>query len=166
MMKNSKQSGYSLIELVVYIAIFAFFAITMTRSLLTVMRTYASAKTYRTLQTNGELIMERISREIRDATIITSATYDINPGALALSGVDSNNAVRTASFTISGDTIQINDNGTVGTLSTSDVDVSNLIFRRMITSVGNVIKVELNLTTTRGNIASATFYNTIAIRGR
>ena len=166
MMKNKRQSGYSLIELTVYIAIFAFLAVTMTRSLLTVMRTYASAKTYRTLQTNGELIMERISREIREATTIISATYDTNPGALALSGIDSNSSVRTASFAISGDTIQINDNGTVGTLSTSDVDVTNLVFRRMVTAVGDVIKVELTLTTTRGNITSTTFYNTIALRGR
>lgn len=166
MMKNKKQSGYSLMELVVYIAIFAFLAVTMTKSLLTVMRTYASAKTYRTLQTNGELIMERISREIRDATTITSATYDTNPGALALSGIDTNGAVKTASFSVSSDAVQINDNGTTGAISTSDVDISSLIFRHMTTAVGDVIKVELNLTTTRGNIASATFYNTIAIRGR
>jgi type II secretory pathway component PulJ len=167
MIRKNSQNGYSLMELVVYIALFAMLSIVMTRSLITVMRTYASAKTYRTLQTNGELVMERVAREIREATTITSATYDSSPGALALSGIDSTSAVHTASFSVSSGVIQINDNGTTTALSTSDVTVSSLIFRHMTTAGGgHAIKIELTLTTNRGNIASASFYDTIFLRGQ
>lgn len=163
---SQKSGGYSLMELVIYIGLFALLSVVMMRSLVTVMKTYASAKTYRTLQTNGELIMERISREARAATNITSGTYNTNPGSVTFSGVDSNNAVHTASFDVSSGTLQINDNGTIGNISTNDVTVTSLIFRNMTTTKGSAIKVELSLTTTKGNIANANFYSTVVLRGQ
>jgi len=162
MKKFQSQKGYSLIELVVYIAIFAMLSVVLTRSLVTIIRTYASAQSYRTLQTNGELVMERLSRELRDATTISSATYDSSPGAIALSGTDAGGAVHTATFDVSGGAIRLDGNN----LTTTDVTVTSFILRRMTTAVGSLIKIELTLTTNRGNVATTSFYSSFTLRGR
>jgi Tfp pilus assembly protein PilW len=159
------QQGYSLIELVIYIALFTMISIILVRSLLEVMSTYATAQGYRRLQNNGELIMERITREVRDASDITaSSILGTNPGTLALTGTDSDENDTAVTFSVSNNAVQINDNGDVGNLSTSEVAVTSLIFRSITTAVGEGVKVELTLTTTNGYIVSSSFYSTIMIR--
>lgn len=163
MMKQfQSQKGYSLIELIIYIAIFAMLSVVLTRSLVTIIRTYASAQSYRTLQTNGELVMERLSRELRDATTISSSTYNTSPGAIALSGIDASNNVHTASFDVSGGAIRLDGNN----LTTTDVTVTSFILRRMTTTLGSLVKVEITLTTNRGNVATTSFYSSFTLRGR
>lgn len=159
------QHGYSLIELVIYIALFTLISVVLVKSLVTVMGTYATAQGYRRLQSNGEFIMERITREVRDASDITaSSVFDVHPGTLSLTGTDEEGDPTAVSFSVSGGVVQINDNGTVGNLSTSEVVVNSLIFKEVNTSIGEGVKVELSLTTANGYIVSAPFYTTVILR--
>lgn len=165
-MRNQTQQGYSLIELVIYIALFALISVVIMNALITVMRTYASAQGYRRLQTNGELIMERVVREVRDASALSGGSvYTSNPGTLSLSGTDGSGAAHTAVFSVSNGALVLNDNGTSANLSTSEVAISNFIVRRITTAGGEGIKIELTLTTTNGHIVSASFYGTAMLRG-
>ncbi len=156
---TQKNKGYSLLELLIYIALFAVISIVLVRSLIVVMRTYASAQANRRLQNNGELIMERITREVRDAESISSGTFGTNPGVLALSGEDGN-----TTFSVVSDAVQVNDDGTIGALSTNKVSVTSLVFRRITTPVGEGVKIELTLTTANAVIKSASFYSTALLR--
>lgn len=161
------QSGYSIMELVVYIALFVVISLVLIRSLLTVMRTYAAAQSYRALQNSGELAMERITREIREATTASASTCATTPGTLSLSGTDTNGASHSAAFSVSGGTLRLAiDGGSASSLTTSEVTVSSLTFCSFTTAVGTGIKTKLVLTTTKGVITPATFYSTILLRGQ
>lgn len=161
MKKNTLTSGYSLIELLVYIAIFVFISILLINGLLSVMRTHTTSQAYRRLQHNGELVLERITREVREASNIdTGSVFDTSPGTLALSGTDSTGMARTVTFTLSDGIVQINDNGISGNLTSSEVTVTSLLFR----SAGTGVKVELQMTTASGYITTATFYTTVMLR--
>ncbi len=163
---NKLQKGYSILELVIYIALFSIIVVVIINSLLTITKTYSTAQGYRRLQSNGDLIMDRIAREIRSSNTIVSATYNTNPGSISLSGVDSIGGTKSSSFSITNGVLQINDNGNIGDLSTSEVVVTSLIFRNITTANSLGIKVEMTLTTANGYIVSAPFYSTILLRNK
>jgi type II secretory pathway component PulJ len=166
--RHTMNSGYTLMELVVYLAIFIAISVVLVTSLTTVMRTYARAATYRTLQGNGELVMERIVREVRGATSITTgaSTFGSHPGTLTLEGTDAGGTDHTITFDVSSSVARITDNAVTNNLSTTEVTVSNLVFRRIATAVGEAVKVELTLASVKGTPVSATFYSTVVLRGR
>lgn len=155
----SAQTGYSLLELLIYIALFTIISVLLIRSLVVIMRTYASAQANRRLQNNGEVILERISREVRDAKSISSGTFSVSPGTLTLIGDDG-----TVSFAVVNGALEINDGGTVGALSTSAVAITTLIFRKIETPNGEGVKTELMLTTTNSTLKSTSFYSTTLLR--
>lgn len=163
-----RQSGYSLLELLIYVALFSALSVLLVKSLITSLNVYAAAQSYRRVQAEGELAMERIVREIRSATSITTAssTFDSSPGTLVLVGTDSAGASRTVTFSVVSNQLQINDNGTVGTLTSSTISISSLIFRRITTSYSSAVKVELTLATSVGRSVSASFYDTVILRGK
>ena len=165
---HKNNGGYTLIELVVYLAIFIGISVLVVHSLVTIMKTYASAAAYRQLQSNGQVIMERIIRETRNANSITagSSVFNTNPGTLVVATTDSGGANHTITFSVSGGAVQINDNGTTSNLSSpTEVTVTSLIFRSITTSNGDGVKIELNLTTSGKYIVSAPFYGTVMLRG-
>ena len=129
------------------------------------MRTYATAAGYRRLQNNGELVMQRMSRELRQATSISSGTYGSSPGTVTFVSTDASGTTHTITFSVVNGAVQISDNGTTGNLTTNEVTVSNLVFRHIITTYGEGIKIELGLTTANGFIVSGNFYDTIVLRG-
>lgn len=163
---NTTQRGYSLIELLIYIALFTVLSLVLIRSLITVMRTYATAHAYRTVQHTGTLIMDRVTREIRDATSISaSSVYGANPGTLILTGTDDANNPHTVTFGVTSNKVRITDTtGTTGDLSSSDVTVTSLVFRQITTTVGSGVKIELTLQTASGYQTSASFYQTVLLR--
>lgn len=166
MNKFHGQQGYSLMELLIYIAIFIAVSVVIIQALVLMMRTYTSAVAYRRLQTNGELVMERIIRETRSADSINVAgsVFGTHPGVLAIQTTDENNIAHAVTFSVVNNVVQINDSGVIGDLSSLEVVVDSLIFRRFTTSNGEGVKVELTLTTANGLIVSAPFYSTVVRR--
>ena len=160
---HNKQSGYSLLELVIYIGLFAVIAVVIIRSLVVTMKTYANAQSYRRLQNNGELVMERIVREVRASESVSSGTYNTHPGALTLSQ-NTSGVEESVGFSVANNKVQVTVEGVTTTLSTDQVQVSNLVFRSFVTPHSSGIKTELTLTTTSAPIVSATFYSTTLLR--
>lgn len=160
---NKKNGGYSLLELIIYIALFAVISVLIVRSLVTVMKTYAKAQNYRRLQNNGELVMERITREIRNSKSITNGVYTTNPGSLTLVQ-DTEGVPQTVEFLVSNTSVQVTVDGSTAPLSTTQVTVTNLIFRTVVTTQGVGIKTELTLTTTSAPSSTAKFYSTTLLR--
>ena len=158
MKKQLSQSGYSLLELLIYVGLFALLSIILIRSLVTVMRTYATAQAYRALQNNGELIMERITREVRSGRSISGISQCPTTGS-TITITDPTNT--TTTFSLSAGTIQIDG----AALSTSEVSVASLALCSFSTSAGTGVKTKLVLTTTHGFVTSATFYATTILRG-
>ncbi len=174
MKKKILQNGYSIMELLIYIALFAFLSVVLVRSLITVMKTYATAQSYRALQNNGELIMERITREIRNGTTATTSSCLTTPGTLSIVSTDTNNATHTNSFAVLNSKVQLTtDTDSALNISTDEVSVTSLTFCSFnnvstatpIVTVSKGIKVKLVLSTNRGHIVSVPFYSTVLLRG-
>lgn len=161
MKSRLSQSGYSLVELLVYIGLFVLISMVLVQSLISVVRTYAQAARYRALQTSGELTMERIVREVRSANTLTASGCATTLGSLTI--VD--NSGETTIVTVSDGRMQLSANGGAPeALSSSEVVVEEFIVCPITTPVGMGVKSTLTLTTTGNNPVRATFSSTIGIR--
>ena len=155
-------------EFIMYIAIFSLLSMGIVSSLVVSMKLYTVAQANHTLQSNGELALERMIREIRslDAITVGSSTFGSHPGILALSGEDTSGNPRTVSFSVSNGSLVMYENGVlVGSLTGPNVVVTNLVFNRITTGVGEAVKLELSLRTNRAFVSSTSFNSTIILRG-
>ncbi len=165
--RHHTQKGYSLIELLIYIAIFAVLSIVLVRSLVTVMRTYAAGARYRALQNNGELVMERITRELRAGTSAVTSTCATNPGTLSIASTDASSQNHTNNFVVtSGAVMLATDGGSSNAISTSQVTVTALTFCSFTTPSGAGVKTVLTLRVPGNYPTTASFYSTILLRGK
>jgi type II secretory pathway pseudopilin PulG len=169
MNKNKSQSGYSLVEIVIYIAIFAALSIGVVNSFMTVMASFNESRTSRDLLESGNTILERMSREIRISNSIDTAnsTLDSNPGVLQLTSIDSSGSLRVVKFVVSSGTMSFYENGALsGNLSGQNITVSSIIFRKFTTTVGTGVKIEMVLMDKRGKRHRIeNFYDSIILRG-
>ena len=168
MIMKRKQGGYSLIELVIYIALFAVLSVVLVKSLVTVMRTYGTSKRYRALQNNGELVMERITRELREGTTATTSSCATTIGTLSIASTDASSTSHTNAFAVQNGIVQLTtDGGTANNISTSEVSATALTFCPITTATTTAVKVTLTLNTlANSNSTSASFYSTIILRGQ
>jgi hypothetical protein len=162
----SSEGGYSMMELVVYIALFVLISVVLINALTTVMRTYASAVRYRTVQNNGNLVMERITRELREGKSATTSACATTPGTVSIASIDAASVAHTNTFSVANGTVQLTtDGGAATNLSTSEVTVTSLTFCPITLAAGSAVKTTLVLTTTGNTPYSTTFYSTIVLRG-
>lgn len=158
--------GNSLIELIVYLAIFSVLCLVIIKSLVTSMTVYGQSQGYRKLQAQGELVMERVTHELRQATTVTG-TYGTSPGSITLTGKDISGTAQTVAFSMSSGKVWVSVNGGAQSpLTGGNIAPSSLIFRTITTSKGTAIKVELTLATTSGTSIAAPFQTTVFLRGK
>lgn len=164
-----KQSGFSLIEIMIYVLLFSILAGVVINSFVSTIGSFSNTKTNRDLQEGGNTAMERISREIRQANSVTVANSNLgtSPGTLELATTDSSGANATVKFVFENNGIFMYKNGTLAAnLLGQNVIPTNLIFRRIVTTNGTAVKVEMTLQDNRGKAhKTANFYDTIILRG-
>ncbi len=169
-MKISKQKGYSIIEMIVYLAIFATMSVIVINSFIVILKSFNTSRINRNLLKSGSIAMERIGREVikTKAINVSGSTFGTNPGVLQLDSLNvtgySDSVIR---FVVSSGALNIYENGVlIGNLLGQNVTVSNLVFRRMTNTNSEAVKIEMTLQTTSGNTTrSEKFYGTFALRG-
>lgn len=168
-MHKQTNKGYSIVEMLVYLAIFTAISIFIINSMIVVLGSFAATRTNRDLLESGGITMERISREIRQSKSvdIVNSTLGSSPGVLQLNSTDSAGNSMTVKFVVSSGTLNLYENGTsIGNLLGQNISVSSLIFRRISTTNGEAVKIELTLQDIYSkNNQSQNFYNTIILRG-
>ena len=154
--------GYSVLELLFYIAFFATF------SLLVINAMIIMARSFRETSVQGELresavIMERIEREVRQAYDISS----ISANDLNLDTTDSAGANKTEEFLLSGSDIRFLENGILtGNLNTPNIAVTSLTFTQITTVKGKAVKVAFSVRSNNDSLARVVdFYDTVVLRG-
>ncbi len=169
MNKKNTQKGYSLIEMIIYVSIFAVLSVVVVNSFSVVISSFVESRTNRDLLESGNTVLEKISREIRLASSVDTAgsTLGSSPGVLQLNSVDSSNNARVVKFVFENNTLNIYENNTLtGSLIGNNETITSAIFRKITTSAGTAIKVELTLKDTRGKRQrTENFYDTIILRG-
>lgn len=169
----SLSNGFSLVETIIYLAIFTMVSILVINSFITVMSSFATTRTNRSLLEAGITSIERISREIRQAGSVDLTNSNLGLGILQLNSTDINDNPIVLKFKKENSTLNLykcTGTGVCNTLSGNlpgqSIVVDNLIFRRIATTHGEAIKVEMVLRDTRSkNNKTENFYDTIILRG-
>lgn len=168
-MKNTRKNGYSLMEMLIYLAIFTMLSILVINSLITVMTSFSTTRTNRDLLESGSTAIERISREIRQAKTVdtTNSTLGSSPGVLQLNSTDGSGNALLVKFMVSSGALNMYTGGTLkDNLLGQNITVNNLVFRRISTTNGEAVKIELTLQDNSSKTTkTANFYDTIILRG-
>ena len=147
--KNLNQKGTSLIEVILYIALFSIIIIVIVDLLITSGSLKTESESQSGIQTDAALITSRLNYEIRNADTITIPT--------AIGQTTANLSLTTSSeihtFSLSGNNLIYQK--TVGLVTTSAnlntnlTNVSSLSFQAL-GSVGGKISIKINFTLTEG----------------
>lgn len=154
---KNKNQGYSLLEIVFYISLFAVVSILVINSMIVMMRSFRETKINIDLAQNSS-ILEKISREIKQADSIAS----LSSNSLTL-----NSDSQVINFALSGTDVTYTEDGNlIGNLNTSTVMVTNLTFNQLTTNLGQSVKIVLSFKSKLDPEDEAIdFYDTIIIRG-
>jgi len=164
-MKNKirkTKGGYTLIEILFYIALFSVLTLAIINSFITMTKAFKEISIQSDL-VQSSLVIERMSREIRQAYGINSiATSD-----LKLNTKDEADNNKTVRFVLSGTNIQLYENDVLtGNLNTPNIQAVDLSFAQITTVNGNAIKVSLSVKSGRDTTNRVeNFYNTVLLRG-
>ncbi|MFC1751700.1 PilW family protein [Patescibacteria group bacterium] len=166
------KKGFSMMEMVVYIAILAIVSILVVSSMLKMMSVYNGYRVSRSINIAGSTAMERITREIRlaDNVVSTDSIFETHPGILKLDTIDPVSEVATTiEFFASSTQLMIKEGANpADVLTPPAIELTNLVFREVATSTNlnsKAIKVEVELKGERGNYEKTTkFYNTVILR--
>ena len=168
-MYKQRNKGYSLIEMIVYLAIFTSVSVLVINSFIIVLGSFSATRTNRDLLESGAVVVERIAREIRQAESVdvANSTLGSSPGALQLNSNNSGGTPVIIEFRIVNGALNLyEDDILVRNLLGQNISVTSLIFRRISTTNGEGVKIELTLQDSISkNLQTASFYNTIILRG-
>ena len=82
------KAGFSIAEIIIYLAIFTMVSILVINSFITITKSFTTTHTNRDLLESGITSMERMSREIRQASSIDLAGSSLSTGILQLNSTD------------------------------------------------------------------------------
>jgi hypothetical protein len=162
--QDKKHRGYSIVEILVYLAIFTALSILVINSFIVILSSFNFTNMNRKLLEAGAVSMERVSREIRQAELI-----DINTTSdtLILDSHDSGgNDMEIKFINENGEFNLYKDDSLEGNLLGESLSLTNLVFRTITTTESQAVKIEMTIKYEEGkNIKSENFYNTVILRG-
>lgn len=148
-MKNTKyNSGITMIELIIYIAIMGIVMAIVVQLMSGSFAVFAQARAKQGLLSAGSSSIERITYNIRNAESFSGSnnTFDANPGSLSVIVNDVNNVTHTYTYAIvdSRLTEQI-DNGTINYMTGPNQVVTNFTVQQITANSksGAVITIEI-----------------------
>jgi len=169
MLNLNKKKGFTLIEMIIYITILSALFILIINTLLLISKSYKSIKLTNDINNSASASLERIIRELRLAQNVNTSLslLSSSPGKLVLNTTDNLGTPIVLDFYVENDTLKLNEDGVLsGVLIRDNVKVTNLIFRHIISTSSESVKVELTLTGSEGNTTKTeNFYSTAVLRG-
>lgn len=166
--KKDLSGGYSIVEIVFYVAILSLFFIIIINSIISFTRPYRQILALRLVERSGLEAMERITRDIRYANTIDTgnSTLDSHPGVLTISSTY-NSVSTTTKFYLDSGVIKVDVNGAYsGPLTTGKTTVTSLIFRRLIGTLSEAVRVEMEVSATVGSVTKTKkYYSTTILKG-
>jgi type II secretory pathway pseudopilin PulG len=160
----STTKGFSLVEVMVYLAVTVFLAGALVTTFLSLNTVLARNATERALTMGAQVSLERVVRAARSADTVHTglSTLDSSMGALALT-----EGATTTRFYVSGDALMLSVNGTdLGPLTSDGVSVEDVVFHRYVASTSEMIRMELTLSAIgKASSSTRTFYSSAVLRG-
>jgi prepilin-type N-terminal cleavage/methylation domain-containing protein len=165
MIKRHQQKGFTLVEVLVYMAIFVMFTTAATYLLITLNDVVDRYRVNTLLYRSGSSAVEHMVAELRQANQFNAAGSVVNTSATGTLSVINDST--TTTFTKSGDELLLSINSVnYGNLVDESVEVDGFTVYRYTTTVGTLIRLKLELTATVGSSTkSMTLYGGSVIRG-
>lgn len=167
-MATNRNKGFSLVEMLIYIAILVFMLIIIIQVVFSVTRSSRVVRSARNIETSASSALERMGREIRKAeTLDTAASvFGSHPGLLSLDGEDDVGAAYSTEFYLLDGRIRMRENGAdVGALTHASTTVTNLIFSRFYATSTEGVRIEMTLESgTTTSYRTETFYSSVLVR--
>lgn len=165
MQKYAQQhSGFSLVEVLIYLAVTIVIAMATINMYYSLDSVLLRNSTERKLTNAATVTLERMVRDIRnaDAVDIGLSTLGTSPGVLVLE-----DGATVTQFSLNGGSVEVAvDGSTLGPLTSDDVTVEDLIFRRYQNATTELVRVELTLSaSSRAASTTKTFYTSAVLRG-
>lgn len=163
------QSGFSLIEVLLYVAIFSVMSVISMNTLFQSIRSFDSLRISRDINDSSVGIMERLTRDIKGSTgvDIGNSTFNISPGRLTLNTVSASGTPVTVEYYVAGSVLRYKEDGVdKGSLMSAKTAIDALVFRYINSGSTIGIKIELHLSSARGGVTKVDhFYDTVLMRG-
>lgn len=167
--KPTKQTGLTLVEVLLYLAILATFLSVITSFIIILFQSRIKSETMEEVEFQGELIMQEITQSIRDAESINSPSQGNSADSLSLEMPSASN--NPTVYSLSGNTLQIQEGSASSVnLSNSKVNVTALTFENLTRDNGSGI-IKITYTIERINPENRneyeytkSFYNSATIR--
>lgn len=165
--KQKNKKGFSLIEIVIYIAIFSMVSLLVIKSLSLSMKSFAATRTNIILEEAGLNSIERISREIRASNSIDLVNSDLSNGILKLNSLDASGAPMDVQISNDNGKLDLYEGGVLlGNLLGANVTLENLSFSPISTTHSQGLKVNISIKSNYGaSDKQANFYDTLILRG-
>ncbi|MEI6528343.1 MAG: prepilin-type N-terminal cleavage/methylation domain-containing protein [bacterium] len=170
MIKLNKKtnSGFTLIETLIYLAIFILISAGIIDLLFAIQKTNRNVAVLSGLSTNAVSVFERITKETREAISVNvaSSTFATSSGVLQLNTVDVSDVPHVTKFYQNSGQVKMDIDGLYfGPLMTNSATSTALIFNIATTSTSTLIKMELDLMAGTSTYQKAEkFYDSITLR--
>jgi len=164
---NSKK-GYTLVEALIYIAIFVVMSSVMVSLILLILETNRQVAPLNSLSRGAISTLEIISREIRNASSIDTvgSVMGTSTGSLKINTFDQRGSPKTIKFYLDLGVIKLAENDIyLGPLTTDDVVANSLFFDLATSTNQNLIRIEMDLTAGSGkHQKNERFYSSTKLR--
>ena len=160
--------GFSIIEILIYLAIFTSISILVINSFIVIISSFSTIQTNHNLLDSGSLVMERLSREIRQSKNIDVVNSQINGGeVLQLNSTDNSGTAIKVKFIKEGNNLNLYKNDIIiGNLLVKNIIVDSISFDRISLAKSEGVKIKIVLKDTKSKLLKTeNFYNTIILRG-
>lgn len=159
-----KKAAFSLVEVIVYIAIASVMVSSLLLFSINLVQTRSNSEFDRELIENARFTLDLISREIRDAEDLNTGTFGSHPGSLTLD-IDGGGTltIDSATKTVNGTAIRYLQ--VDSTQITSDkVNITNFVLNNLTRSTEpDNIQIELTLESFDG-LSSSSFQTSVSLR--
>ncbi|MEK7066024.1 MAG: hypothetical protein AAB965_00440 [Patescibacteria group bacterium] len=158
------KNGFSLVETMIYIAILLSVLILFVNLLIPISNSYITIRMIRKLDSAAVSSMDRMTREIRNASSINIASIlGVEPSKLVLDNSDATQS----SFPIIDNQLHIEIDGVDnGSLLPSGITVPSLNIRRVLTGHSAGVRIEMTLEDRGGSFTrDQKYYSTVILRG-
>ena len=161
-LKLERSRGYALLETIFYVILFAILSVAVISAMITMTKAFKATTIQAELMQGGN-IMERISREVRQAYSINS----ISTNDLKLNTKDDVGANKTVEFVLIGSDVRFLENNVVtGNLNTQNVSITALTFTQINTAKGTAVKIFLTVISDNDSQShNENYYDTVVLRG-
>lgn len=172
--KNHRyKGGFTLVEMIIYLAIMTVITIALIRSLVIVLNSNRASFADSNIRNSAYSAMENMVREIRGSQSIdtvNSVLYPSQTGILQLNQVDTSGNPYIVRFSTSSSlALNFSEGSTTpalaGPITLNGTKVMNLIFTKINTGNSQAVRIQMNLSATvNGQTRTQWFYDTVILR--